>query len=63
MKFLLGILISALYMYVALPMVIVGITAWLWMPLLFDGAVAVGIVTTILTLVVVGIVDYKLESY
>ena len=64
MKFLLGILINILYMYVVLPIFIVGVTAWLWAPLLFEfeGAVVVGIVITILTLVVVGIVDYKLDS-
>ena len=51
-------------MYVVLPIVIVGIMAWLWVPMFFEfkGAVVVGIVTTILTLVVTGIVDYKLES-
>ena len=62
--FLLELLINALYMYVVLPIVIVGIMAWLWVPMFFEfkGAVVVGIVTTILTLGVVGIVDYKLES-
>ena len=62
--FLLGLLINALYMYVLFPIFIVGITACLWAPIFFEfeGAVVIGIVTTILTLVVVGIVDYKLES-
>ena len=62
--FLLRLLISVLYMYVLFPIIFVGITACLWVPMFFEfrGAVAVGIVTTILTLVVVGIVDYKLES-
>ena len=62
--FLLGLLMNALYMYVVLPIIFVGIMAWLWVPMFFEfkGAVVVGIVTTILTLVVVGIVDYKLES-
>ena len=64
MKFLLGLLINALYMYVVLPIFITGITAWLWVPLFFEfrGAVVIGIVITILTLVVTGIVDYKLEN-
>mgnify|MGYP001772617766 CR=1 FL=1 len=64
MKFLLGLLINALYMYVLFPIIFVGITAWLWVPIFFEfrGAVVIGIVTTILTLVAVGIVDYKLES-
>ena len=63
--FLLGLLINALYMYVLFPIFIVGIMAWLWVPIFFEfeGAVVIGIVTTILTLVVVGIVDHKLESY
>ena len=64
-NFLLGLLINALGLYVVLPIFIVGVTAWLWIPLLFEfeGAVVVGIVITILTSVVAGIVDYKLESY
>ena len=64
MKFLLGLLINALYMYVILPIVIVGIMAWLWVPLLFEfeGAFIIGIAITILTLVVVGVVEYKLEK-
>lgn len=52
-------------MYVVLPIFIIGGMAWLWMPLLFEfeGAVVIGIVISILTLVVTGIVDNKLESY
>ena len=63
--FLLGLLINTLYMYVVLPIVIVGIMAWLWMPLLFEfeGAFIIGVVITILTLAVAGIVEYKLNSY
>lgn len=62
--FLLGLLISALWLYVVLPIFLVGIAAWLWVPLFFEfkGAVVVGIVISILTLVVAGIVDYKLEK-
>ena len=63
--FLLGLLINALYMYVLFPMFFVGIMAWLWMPLLFEfeGASIIGIVITIVTLVVTGIIEHKLESY
>lgn len=63
--FLLELLINALYMYVVFPIVFVGSMAWLWVPLFFEfeGAVVIGIVTTILTLAVIGIVDHKLESY
>ena len=63
--FLLGLLINALYMYVLFPIIFVGIMAWLWVPLFFEfeGAVVIGIVITILTLVAVGIAEYKLESY
>ena len=62
-NFLLGLLINILYMYVVLPIFIVGVTAWLWVPLLFEfeGAFIIGIVITILTFVVAGIVDYKLD--
>ena len=63
--FLLGLLITVLYAYVVFPIVLVGIMSWLWMPLLFEfeGAFIIGIVITILTLVVIGIVNYKFESY
>lgn len=59
-----GMLINALYMYVVLPIVIVGIMAWLWVPMFFEfeGAFIIGIVITILTSVVTAIVEYKLES-
>ena len=63
--FLLGLLINALWLYVVLPIFFVGLGACVWVPLFFEfkGAVVVGVVISILTLVVVGIVDYKLESY
>ena len=61
MKFLLGLLINALWLYVILPIFITGITAWLWVPLLFRGTFIIGIAISVLTLVVAGIVDYKLE--
>ena len=63
-NFLLGLLINALWLCVILPIIFVGITACLWVPLLFEfeGAVVVGIVISVLTLVVVGVVDYKLEN-
>ena len=62
--FLLGILINALYMYVLFPICFVGIMSWLWVPMFFEfrGTFIIGVVTTILTLVVVGIVDYKLDN-
>lgn len=56
--FLLGLLITALYMYVLLPIRFVGIMAWVWLPIIFDlnncfgGAglgFILGIVITILT--------------
>lgn len=58
--FLLGLLITVLYAYVLFPIVLVGIMSWLWMPLLFEfeGAFIIGIVITVLTLVVTGIVEY-----
>lgn len=71
-NFLLGLLISALYMYVVLPIFIIGGMAWLWLPIVFDisncfGGVGlglvIGIVITIVTLVVTGIIEHKLESY
>lgn len=57
--FLLGLLINALYLYVLFPIFFIGIMAWLWMPLLFEfeGAVVIGIVITIVTLVVIVILD------
>ena len=63
--FLLRLLISVLYMYVLFPIIFVGIMAWLWVPMFFEfeGAVVIGIVISVLTLVVVGIVDYKLDNY
>ena len=62
--FLLRLSIDALYMYVLFPMFLVGILACLWVPAFFEfeGAVVIGIVTSVLTLVVTGIIEYKLES-
>ena len=59
-----GMLINALHMYVVFPIVLVGIMSWLWVPLFFEfeGASIIGVVITILTSVVIGIVEYKLES-
>ena len=52
-------------MYVLFPIYFVGIMAWLWVPMFFETSFAsiIGVVITILTLVVTGIVKYKLESY
>ena len=65
LTFLLGLLINFLYAYVLFPIFLVGIMSWLWMPLFFEfeGAFIIGLVITILTSVVTGIVEYKLESY
>ena len=62
--FLLGLLINALYMYVLFPILLIGILACLWVPAFFEfeGAVVIGIVISVLTLVVAGIIEYKLES-
>ena len=62
--FLLGLLINALYMYVLFPVFLIGILACLWVPAFFEfkGAVAIGIVTSVVTLVIAGIIEYKLES-
>ena len=61
---LLGLLVKALYMYVVLPIFIIGGMAWLWVPMFFEfkGAVAIGIVASVATLVIAGIVEYKLEK-
>ena len=65
LNFLLGLLISALCIYVLCPIFIICVMSWLWMPLLFEfkGAFIIGIVITILTLAVAEIVECKLESY
>ena len=51
-------------MYVLFPVFIIGIMACLWVPAFFEfeGAVAIGIVTSVATLVIAGIIEYKLES-
>ena len=63
-NFLFGLLISALWLYVVLPIFFVGLGACVWVPLFFEfkGAVVIGIVISVLTLVVAGVVDYKLDS-
>ena len=62
--FLLGLLINALYIYVLFPVFLAGILTCLWVPAFFEfeGAIDIGIVTSVLTLVVAGIIEYKLES-
>ena len=61
--FLLGLSINAFYMYVLFPIFLAGILACLWVPAFFEFecAVVIGIVTSVLTLVVAGIIEYKLE--
>ena len=62
--FLLGLSINAFYMYVLFPIFLAGILACLWVPAFFEfeGAVVIGIVTSVATLVIAGIIEYKLES-
>ena len=62
--FLLRLLISALYMYVLFPVFLVGILACLWVPVFFESSFAfpIGIVISVFTLIVAGIIEYKLES-
>ena len=64
LKFLLGLLINVLYIYVLCPIFIICVMSFLWMPLLFEfkGAFIIGIVISILTLVVAEIVECKLEN-
>lgn len=67
-NFLLGLLISVLYMYVVLPIFIISGMAWLWLPIVFDinncfGGVGLGLVLGIIISVVTGIIGNKLESY
>lgn len=63
-NFLLRLLIAALYMYVLFPIFFVGVMAWLWVPLFFESSFAflIGIVITIVTLVVTGIVKYTVTN-
>lgn len=66
--FLLGLLISALYLYVVLPIFIIGGIAWLWLPIVFDisncfGGVGLGLVLGIIISVVTVIIEHKLESH
>ena len=51
-------------MYVLFTVFLVGILACLWVPAFFEfeGAVVIGIVTPVITLVAVGILEYRLES-
>ena len=63
-NFLLGLLISVLYMYVVLPIFIIGGMAWLWLPIVFDinncfGGVGLGIVLGIIISVVTEIIRQK----
>ena len=62
--FLLGLSINAFYIYVLFPIFLIGILACLWVPAFFEfeGAVVIGIVTSVLTLVAAGIIECKLES-
>ena len=50
-------------MYVLFPAFIIGVMACLWVPMFFEfkGAVVIGIVTSVATLVITGIIECKLE--
>ena len=50
-------------MYVLFPVFLIGILACLWVPAFFEfeGAVAIGIVTSVATIDITGIIEYKLE--
>lgn len=63
-KLLLGLLISVLYMYVVLPIFIIGSMAWLWLPIVFNisncfGGVGLGLVLGIIISVVTEIIRQK----
>ena len=63
-----GMLINALYMYVVLPIFIIGGMAWLWLPIVFDisncfGGVGLGLVLGIIISVATVIIEHKLENY
>ena len=63
-NFLLGLLISILYMYVVLPIFIIGGMAWMWLPIIFDisncfGGVGLGLVLGIIISVVTEIIRQK----
>ncbi len=64
-NFLLGLLINALYMYVVLPIFIIGGMAWAWLPIVFDisncfGGAGLGFVLGIVILVVTEIIRQKI---
>lgn len=63
--FLLELLINVLGLYVILPIFITGIIAWLWVPLFFESSFSflIGIAITVLTSIVAGVVEYKLDNY
>ena len=72
MKNFLIVIFSMLITYFLGPFYFASIMAWAWLPIVFDlnncfgGAglgFVLGIVITILTSVVTGIIDYKLENY
>ena len=63
-NFLLGLLISVFYMYVVLPIFIIGSMAWAWLPIVFDisncfGGVGLGLVLGIVISVVTEIIRQK----
>ena len=70
MKNFLLVIFGMLITYFLAPFYIAAVMSWLWLPIIFDlnncfgGAglgFVIGIVISILTLVVTGVVDYKLD--
>lgn len=66
-NFLLGILINALYMYVVLPIFIIGVMAWIWLPIVFDinncfGGAGLGLVLGIIISVGTEIIKQKVSE-
>ena len=64
---LLGLLISVLYMYVVLPIFIIGGMAWMWLPIVFDisncfGGVGLGLVLGIIISVGTEIIKQKVSE-
>ena len=64
---LLGLLISALYMYVLLPVYFAGVMAWIWLPIVFDinncfGGVGLGLVLGIIISVGTEVIKQKVSE-
>lgn len=62
-NFLIGLLIYALGLFVVAPLFLAGISAWLWMSMLFDAPFLIGLGISTVTLVVAVVVEVKLANY